>query len=359
MAAANHNFSIEAGSDFQITFQYLDENQNPIDLRDYCVSLLWRPLSGAGFPQGFSSSQPTSLNNEGFTLIKSTNGNIIFSLSYNFTKKITWTQAVYDLYISDGALTPRKYKLSTGTIDLIPNNFPECATQTTDHCTDCNSLIFDSVGPVQPVPTPTGSIPVSTPSLMDSDICAMVCDDLDMYAEVYKGGEFFIFDNSEVSDTISIANTGIIQNIEIVINKLKHQHPQDLAMILVPPTGDKILLSAHNKILHNNVVNGFSFVFSNKASSGTYINNVTNNSFQVPYVNILDKTSIYNYNNENLSSNLQSWIGSVPSGDWSLITKDDDIGTSGTLQDWSIIITYVPPALTIEPDRFDGCDIDS
>lgn len=349
MAAANHNFSIESGSDFQITFQYLDENQNPIDINPYCVSLLWRPSTGPGFPQGFSSNQPSSLNNEGFTLVKSTNGNIIFSLSYIFTKQITWSQAVYDLYISDSSTPPKKFKLSTGTIDLIPNNFPECSTQTTGHCADCNSLVFDAVGPIVPSPTPTnGVLPVPTPSFSDSDICSLVCDDLDIYATMYSGSGILISDNSIVSGTINVANTGIIQNIEVVLNKLKHQNPQDLAFILSPPTGDKVLLSAHNKILHNNIINGFSCVFSNKASPDVYINNVVNNGYQIPYVNILDKTAIYKYNNENLSSNLQSWIGSSPSGDWTLIVKDDDIGASGTIDDWKLIITYSPPEFIID-----------
>jgi len=348
MAAANHNFSIESGSDFQITFQYLDQNQNPIDISGYCVSLLWKPIDGAGFAQGFSSNQPSSLANEGFTLVKSTSGNIVFSLSYIFTKNITWTQAVYDLYISDQSTPPRKYKLSTGTIDIIPNNFPECSTQTTGHCADCNSLVFDNVGPIVPTPTPTGPDPVPTPSLGDGDVCTLVCDDLDIYAIMYNGSGLSISDNGSVSGTISIANTGTIQNIELVVNKLKHQYPQDLAMILVPPTGNKILLSAHNKIAYNNIVNGFNCVFSNKASPGVYINNVVNNSYQIPYVNILDKTSIYNYNNETLSANLQSWIGSSPSGNWSLIIKDDDIGTSGSIADWRLIITYAPPELTVD-----------
>lgn len=347
MAAANHNFSIEAGSDFQIIFQYLDENQNFIDVTSFCVSLLWKPIQGAGFPQGFSSNVPSSLANEGFTLVKSTNGNIIFSLTSNFTKNILWTQAVYDLYLSDSASPPKKYKLATGTITLIPDNFPECSTKTDGHCADCNSLIFDPVGPIVPTPTPTGDTPVPTPSFLNNDICSLACDDLDIYSVLYTGSGISISDNLVSSGTINISNTGIIQNIELVINKLKHQYPQDLALLLSPPTGDKILLSAHNKIIHNNIVNGFSCIFSNKATNGVYINNVTNNG-QIPYVNILDKTSIYNYNDEILSSNLQSWIGSPASGDWSLIVRDDDIGTSGSIEDWRLIITYEPPPLTID-----------
>lgn len=354
MAAANHNFSIEAGSDFQITFQYLDLNDNPINVAQYCASLLWRPASGSGFPQGFSSSQLTALSNEGFSLTKSINGNIIFSLSHTFTKQIPWTQAVYDLYISDESIPPQKYRLSTGTIDLIQNNFPECSTSSVGHCADCTSLVTDTTGPPSPVPTSTGVSPVVTPGLVDGDLCSLMCEDLDIYATMYRGSGLSIFDNSEVSGVINIENEGIIQNIEITLNKIKHQYPQDLAFILSPPTGNKILLAAHNKIIHNNIVSGFSCIFSNKASSGVYINNVTNNSYEIPYVNILDKTPLYNYRDEALSANLQSWIGSPASGNWSLIIRDDDPGASGTIEDWNIIITYAPPPLIISNDP--SCD---
>ena len=37
MPAANHSFSIEQGSDFQITFRYLDENNTRVNLTNYYV----------------------------------------------------------------------------------------------------------------------------------------------------------------------------------------------------------------------------------------------------------------------------------------------------------------------------------
>jgi subtilisin-like proprotein convertase family protein len=165
---------------------------------------------------------------------------------------------------------------------------------------------------------------------------------------MYTGSSITIDDNSASSGTISISDMREIQNIELFVNKLKHQHPQDLAFVLVTPNQDKILLSAHNKILNNNIVNGFNFVISNKAVPGTYINNVANIPYQIPYVNILDKRSSYNFNNETLLADFDHLIGTSPSGDWTLIIKDDDIGTSGSISDWGLVIAYKPPPFTID-----------
>lgn len=356
MTAAIHNFIIEKGSDFEITFQYLDASLTPINLETYCVSLLWKSITDPNSAQGFSSSLSKQTLVDGWMLEKDTNGNITFSLSHTFTKTIPWSNGVYDLYVTDNSLNPRKHRISTGTIQAQSNNFPECAISNVGYCADCVSLSFETI----PISTPTPSFtvvpgqtsgpsvtPTPTPSIADVDICSLMCDEFDMYTVVHSGNSITIADNSAVSGTISISNTGIIENIEVMVYKLKHQNPQDLAMILVPPTGNKILLSAHNKILHNNVINGFSFIVSNKAANGVYINNVMNTT-NPPYVNILDKTSTYKYNNETLANSLQSWIGSSPSGDWTLIVKDDDIGTSGTIQDWRLLITYAPPELSID-----------
>lgn len=358
MPAAVHNFFIEQGSDFEITFQYLDSNQNPVDLSNYCVSLLWKPLD-IGFPQGFSSSLSTVVPGTtpatAWTLKKDNLGNITFNLSYIFTKNIQWTDALYDLYITDSATPPKKYRIATGQITTIKDNFPECATSSAGYCSDCTNLAFNATPPTPTVTntltgstptvtTSTGGGPTVTPTpLPEIDLCATICNELDMYAVMYSGAGMILVDNGAVSGTIDVANTGIIQNIEVMINRLKHQSPQDLVLLLTPPTGNTILLSAHNKI-SNNSSNGFSCIFSNKAASNVYLNNALNNS----YVNILDKTSIYKYNNLNLSNNLQSWIGSQASGSWTLSVIDDDTGVSGTIDGWHLIVTYEPPPLTID-----------
>lgn len=352
MASAIHDIAIEIGSDFIISFEYLDIENNPVNLDGYCVSMLMKPTTGSGKAVGFSSqNSSTSVINNGWTLLTN-NNNITLSITsaFIYTNMLEWEEGVYDLYITELSTPEKKSRLSTGIITIIRNNFPECALVSCGNEQDCVDLLQPAPDPsptvpdIEVTPTPTPSIPVS-----DIDLCSLFCNDLEINAVMYTGSGLNIVDNSMVSGSIQIDDTRTVQNIELMINKLKHSYPQDLAMILVPPTGDKILLSAHNKINNNNSYNGFSYIFSNKAVPGIYINNVTNNTSNIPYVNILDKTNFYNFNNEPLSSSLSSWIGTTPSGEWTLIVKDDDIGTSGTIEDWRLIITYEPPPLTVDP----------
>ena len=41
MPAANHNFTIEQGSAFEIVFEFINNNNNPIDLTNWCALLQW------------------------------------------------------------------------------------------------------------------------------------------------------------------------------------------------------------------------------------------------------------------------------------------------------------------------------
>ena len=79
-------------------------------------------------------------------------------------------------------------------------------------------------------------------------------------------------------------------------------------------------------------------MFSNKATPGTYINNISNGQI----CNIQDKTDLYNYNNETLVSSFDHLFNSSVTGIWTLISKDDDIGVSGSIDSWKLIITYQP-----------------
>lgn len=339
MPAAIHNFYIEQGSNFDITFQYLDVNSAPVDLSNYCALL--RLKTNEGIIYAFSSSV-IGAKTPNYNLTIDSNGNILFSLPYTTTRNFRFSSAVYDLYISQSSdgVEGQQYRLSTGSISIIANNFPECPNDSLSYCNACENI---TGSPIQnEPPTITSTVPIVTPTLSSpapefDDLCALVCGDLDLYAVVYSGLPINIPDNGIASGIISINDSRIVQNIEISIQGLRHSQPSDLSFILQPPQGDKILLSAHNKMA--NYQNGFSYVFSNKAIPGIYINNCPNNS----YVNILDKTNIYNYNEEPLLSSLNSLYGTTPSGNWSLIIKDDDIGTSGSIDRWNIIATYYPP----------------
>ena len=194
MPAAIHNFSIEQGSDFQITFQYLNTDLSPVELvaQDACVSLMYKTntsssqiLTNKITPQGTSASPWWALTTDN-------SGNIVLGLSYEYTRTLDWDSAAYDLYVSIGST---KYRLVTGSISLIKNNFQECITSTEGVCADCDTAQSQDTTPTPGAsPVPAGSsvpgttpTPTPTPASIGSevDLCSFVCNDLDMYSELY------------------------------------------------------------------------------------------------------------------------------------------------------------------------------
>jgi subtilisin-like proprotein convertase family protein len=170
----------------------------------------------------------------------------------------------------------------------------------------------------------------------------------DIVTWVHKGIK--VNDLSSSSYPMYIANTGIINNLEITVNNLKHDNPQDLVMILMPPSGDGILLSAYNKINNYSSTSGLNFTFSNKATSGVYLHNRSVNDL---YMNIYDKTSIYNMSHYPvpeavLTADLSSVNGLSSAGYWSLLIQDQDAGGSGTIDGWNMIVTYPPTPFVAE-----------
>jgi hypothetical protein len=303
MAAAVHNIAIEAGSNFTITFQYLDVNENPIDLTGYCITFLMKSSTGRAY--GFSSNNSAaSLLTNGWTLLTDQN-NITFALSSSETAKIPWLQGVYDLYVTENSVPKKKFRIATGSVTVIANNFPECANTVCGDEAECIEVLNQSLvtpTPTQgPPPTPTPTPAANSSGPIGPDICERFCNGLDIDAIMYIGSGLSIIDNSSVSGTISIADNGrVLQNIELMINRLKHPYPQDLAFVLVPPTGNSILLSAHEKIKNNNPINGFSYIVSNKAAPGVYISNVINND-KIKHLTMQNKKRDLVYMLEDLS----------------------------------------------------------
>lgn len=332
MSAAIFNFDIEQGSDFTIIFQHNDENGIPVDLSGKCIVMRWTQNDGGG--KVFSSSVPASLDNEdsGYSLVSTSSGTITLKISAQKTKLYTFSTAVYDLDIIENTGTLKKNtRLSTGTINVIPRNFSVI--------TDCAVLSLNpDIPPPTPVITsPTGTTPVPTTTPTAVDLCLPDdCLDLDIYSVVYSGSGIIIEDNTINIDTINTNDNRLIENIEVAINGLRHSSPQDLTFLLSPPSGDTILLSANSKI--SNYQPGFSFMFSNKAIGDKYLHNVSHGGL----CNILDKTDIVKFNNEVLVGDFNNLFNYSNAGEWSLYVNDNDIGVSGSIDSWKLIITYIP-----------------
>jgi len=324
MAAAVYNFIIEQGSDFSIVFQYNDANGKGIDLTSKCVLLRFIDNLSQNI-KTFNSCEANSLaSTSGYSLTADNAGTITLQISAKITKDYIFDNANYELDVVQGLLSDIDYKntrISTGQISILKRT---------------SGIGIPGVTPTGTTPTADIVItPTATPEI--TDLCLPDCLTLDVYSTVYTGSGLSILDNQSVSGSVNVTNTGLIENIEIAINGLRHDNPQDLRMFLCPPSGNKVLLSANNKI--SNYQSGFSFMFSNKAPATTYLNTVSHGGV----CNILDKTSIVKFSNETLTGSLTGLFNRSGTGNWRLLLNDSDIGGSGSIDSWKLIVTYVAP----------------
>lgn len=314
MAAALFDFSIESGSASEIVFKYLDPSLNNINISNYAVFFRFKTNTGEIY--SFSNCE----KNTNYSLTTH-NGYVLLKIPAKTTQNYTFVTAAYDLelqhpneqYSGSGYTLER---IAYGTITIVPKNVP--------------------------VEVPLELCRVQIPEESCEDMC---CDTriLDPFAYSYTGDLINILDNTSGVSTINIYDYGTIENIEVAINNFNHPSPQDLRMLLQPPSGNKILLAGHNKIQKNQ--QNFNFTFSNKANQNTYLYNVSN----FGYTNIQDKTSIIKLDNETLESSLDGLIGTIPVGDWSLIVYDDDIVASGYIGSWNLILTMTDVVPTPTP----------
>ena len=331
MPAAIYNFEIEKGSDFSISFQYNDAAGVPIDLSGKCVQFKMLMSDGGG--RIFSSAAPATYNSNGWSLSADNLGKISLKIRSTITVDLTGTSCVYDLDVSD---TTGNIRLAAGSISFVSRNIDplglgSCSVATNPAVTATQTLTTSTPTGVAATPTPTPA-----PNEFE-DLCLPYdCVELDVYSVVYAGSGLNINDLSTSSGSITSTDTRMIENIELAINKLSHSSPQDIAFLLAPPSGSKILLSANHKIVNNN--NNFSFMFSNKATATSYLHNISNGGL----CNIYDKTSSYKYNNENLLYSFDHLFDTSTTGVWTLYAKDTDPLSSGSLDSWNLIVTYKP-----------------
>lgn len=341
MPAVTYNFVIEVGSDFAIDFVYSDENGNPVDLTDKCVTFQFGYNSleiGDCAKYILSTSANSNYDTENWSISADNNGIIKIKIAAELTKTFAGkSNANYDLDVISGTESNklRSKRLARGVITFEQRNF--------DNLISCpsNLEICDEIyAPPTATPDPGGGgepgVTVTpTPTADPTDLCDLPFDCyLDVYSIVYVGEGLDLEDISTASGCVYVDDTRTIENVEFAINGLRHQRVTDLQFILAPPSGDKILLSANHNI--SNYTNGFSFMFSNKAETATYLHNCSNGD----NINIYNKTDIVNYNSENLLSSFDHLFGYAVTGNWCFYVRDTDPTATGTIDSWKLIVTY-------------------
>lgn len=344
MAAVTYNFIIEVGSDFSIDFIYSDENGNPVDLTDKCVTFQFGfngTLSeGDCAKYILSTGANSNYDTDNWSISADNNGIIKIRIAAELTKTFAGkTNANYDLDVISGVEADklRSKRLSRGVITFEQRNF--------DNLVSCPSNL-DICDELYIPPTPTqdpgdgdggdGGVPATpVPTADPTDLCELPFDCyLDVYSMVNTGSSVSIEDLSTASDYVYVDDLRAIENIEFAVNGLRHESVTDLQLILAPPSGDKILMSANHKM--PNYSDGFSFMFSNKAEPGKYLHNASNGD----NINIYDKTDIVDYSSENLLNSFDHLFGYAVTGNWYFYVRDTDPVGTGTIDSWKLIITY-------------------
>lgn len=145
MAAANYNFSIEKGTSFVISFQYLDSNNIPINLTNWCARLRWIDNTGT-----INTYYTSNINEDYSFTLEPTDGKILFQIPAIKTAAITWTSARYDLdlqepinlYSSSLQENKKVFRILEGSISVVTPNIDiyesfACSTDSAGSCGTC------------------------------------------------------------------------------------------------------------------------------------------------------------------------------------------------------------------------------
>tara|TARA_B100001094_G_scaffold309655_1_gene343519 strand:+ start:484 stop:1488 length:1005 start_codon:yes stop_codon:yes gene_type:complete len=329
MPAASFNFELEQGSDFQIVFNYLDSNSNPVNLTNMHVLLRFKDNNGIDY--SFDNVTETS----DYSLTTTSNGLITLLIPAKITDGYTFESAQYELDIQE----PNETYAGSGT--------------------KSNRILFGDIVVIARLLTPpTRSDLTIFPGDKNSCPPVMLSD-----AIVYEGSSLTIADNSVVSNSITITNTNNIQNIEVGIQGLNHTNVQDLNIFLkYPGAGDNaILLVGSEKF--NQYTPGFSFIVSDRAESTTSAYSVADGGlfkatdktnyirFRIPILSSDSSGSgsgsgsgdsdpvITGYTDQTLLHSFDSISGSA-AGDWTLFICDHDNNAIGFISGWKLYITY-------------------
>lgn len=120
MAASKYDFSIEQGSSFKLSLVYKDENNNPIDLTNWCARLTWKTNT--------NTTQTFSTENIDYSVYKFSMepliGKLTLLIPASTTNSFNFNNAKYDLELqSDDDLYSGggKYiiRLIYGTVSIV------------------------------------------------------------------------------------------------------------------------------------------------------------------------------------------------------------------------------------------------
>lgn len=146
MPAAEYNFPIEKGTAFVIAFEYKDDNNQPINLTNWCARLRWLEDQSSPITRTFV----TNTRNASYEFtIDPLSGKIILKIPASETLLYSFGAARYDLELQEpndlySGGGKKVFRILQGTISLVQRNVPDtdafqCDTDVQDDCGNCVS----------------------------------------------------------------------------------------------------------------------------------------------------------------------------------------------------------------------------
>jgi uncharacterized repeat protein (TIGR01451 family) len=147
---------------------------------------------------------------------------------------------------------------------------------------------------------------------------------------------------SPYPSTISVSGlTGLVGKVAVSLNGLTHGFPDDIDIILVSPSGQKVVLMSDTGGGHS--ITNLNLTFDDSASSGLPDNAQIASGTYKP----TDFEAGDNFPPPApagaVSTFLSGFNGSNPNGNWSLYVVDDATGDPGSISGWSLSITTINP----------------
>jgi uncharacterized repeat protein (TIGR01451 family) len=147
---------------------------------------------------------------------------------------------------------------------------------------------------------------------------------------------------SPYPSTISVSGlTGLVGKVTVSLNGVTHAFPDDIGIVLVSPSGQKVVLMSDTGGGHS--VTNVNLTFDDAAAT------------RLPETDLI-VSGTYKPTDFDLGDNfpppvpagavstfLSTFNGSNPNGNWSLYVFDDAVGDSGSISGWSIAITTINP----------------
>jgi uncharacterized repeat protein (TIGR01451 family) len=147
---------------------------------------------------------------------------------------------------------------------------------------------------------------------------------------------------SPYPSTISVSGlTGLVGKVTVSLKGVTHGFPDDIDIILVSPSGQKVVLMSDTGGGHS--ITNVNLTFDDSATSGLP------DSAQI--VSDTYKPTDFEPGDSfpppapagAVSAFLSAFNGSNPNGNWSLYVVDDATGDSGAISSWSLAITTITP----------------